>query len=197
MTDKNILYFVSIFIFILTLSGCASSSDKQTRYKSDNALVHSKAMLDNTPIHVHLFSTLETDLGRESAKDTANAMVKSAPHLLAVDIVDGLRQSGFTQVTLDESDGEPSDKALSVTGKFTTLHPGSQNLRLWIGFGAGKSKVCVDGQLLDPNGQILTDFSQCRSGLGWGSSGPQLEEGAKVLGHSIADLLAEWSQTGK
>ena len=197
MRDRSLFYSLSIFFYILALSGCASSPEKITSYKQNNVLIYSEEMSTKTPIHVHLFSTSETDLGRESSTDTTNAMIKSAPHLLAVDIVDRLRQSGFTQVTLDESAGKPSDNALNLIGRFTILNPGSQNLRLWIGFGAGKSKVCVEGQLVNSNGKTLTDFSLCRSGLGWGSSGPQIEGEAEILGHSIADFLVEWSQAGK
>jgi len=197
MKNKNILYLLPILFYILTLSGCASSLKKSTRYKPDNALIYSDMASTKKPIHVHLFSTSEADLGIESSRDTANAMVKSAPHLLAIDIVDKLRQSGFTQVTLDGSDGEPSDSALNLTGKFTILNPGNQGLRLMFGFGAGKSKVCVEGQLIDSSGEILTDFAQCRSGLGWGSSAPQLEKETEILGYSIADLLIKWLQTGK
>ena len=145
-------------------------------------------VLNNDPSYAFLLDT---------NSDTANTMVKSAPHLLAVDIVDRLRQSGFTQVTLDESDGEPSEDTLNLKGKFTVLNPGNQGLRLMFGFGAGKSKVCVEGQLIGSAGEILTDFSQCRSGLGWGSSAPQLEKETEILGYSIADLLIEWLQTGK
>ncbi len=145
MRDRSIFYSLSIFFYILALSSCASSPEKIASYKQNNVLIYSEEMSTKTPIHVHLFSTSETDLGRESSTDTTNAMVKSAPHLLAVDIVDRLRQSGFTQVTLDESTGKPSDNALNLIGRFTILNPGSQNLRLWIGFGAGKSKVCVEG----------------------------------------------------
>ena len=54
-------------------------------------------------------------------------MVKSAPHLLATDIVESLRRAGFTAVTLDESEEEPSGEALNLTGSFTKLNPGSQN----------------------------------------------------------------------
>ena len=195
MRDRNLFYSLSTFFIILTLSACGSSPGKTSGNGSGAAQSSTQMMSTNTPIHVHLFSTSTASLGGASARDTANAMVKSAPHLLAVDIVEMLRQAGFTHVTLDESDGEPSAEALNVTGNFTTLDPGSQNLRVWIGFGAGKSKVCVDGQLSDSKGETLTEFSQCRSGLGWGSSGPQVKGEAEALGQGVADSLVQWSQT--
>ena len=197
MKGKKVFYFLAIAIPILALSACGTNTSKPSSYKSDAALESSQVMSKNTPIHVHQFSTSRVNLGGESNQDTAIAMLKSAPHLLAVDIVEMLRHSGFTRVTLDESHGEPSEEALNVTGSFTSLDPGSQNLRVWIGFGAGKSKVCVDGLLTDSKGETLTEFSQCRSGLGWGTSGPQLENEAVVLGQSITDSLVQWSRTGQ
>jgi len=178
---------------LVALLGCASGAAGNS---ADSALEHAEVMSLDTPIHVHLFSTSDTDLGAGSTRDTARAMLKSAPHLLAVDVVDRLRQAGFTRVTLDESDGDPASDALTLVGRFTVLHPGSQGLRMWIGFGAGKSKVCVEGRLVDADGQELTDFSLCRSGLGWGSSAPQLEGESADLGLSIAELLIDWSKAG-
>lgn len=147
-----------------------------------------------TPIHVHPFSTSEADLGNPKFIDTANAMAKSAPHLLATDIVATLREAGFTAVTLDETAGGRSPDALNVSGRFTRLDPGSQNLRVWVGFGAGESKVCISGEVSDPDGAKLAEFADCRNGLGWGSSGPQGEEGAEILGERIARFLIDWAE---
>lgn len=146
-----------------------------------------------TAIHIHPFSTAEADLGNPKFRDTADAMAKAAPHLLATDIVEALRGAGFTSVTLDESKESKSPDALNVTGRFTRLDPGSQNLRVWIGFGAGESKVCISGTVTDSSGTRLADFADCRNGLGWGSSGPQANEGAEILGERVAGFLIDWS----
>ena len=142
--------------------------------KVDSSHVYAKELSKNSEIHVHRFSTAGADLGNSKFRDTAEAMARSAPHLLLTDIVEALRRSGFTAVSLDETEGEPSGGAMNLTGRFTQLNPGSQNLRVWIGFGAGKSKVCVEGELSDKNGVKLADFESCRSGLGWGSSAPRV-----------------------
>jgi len=145
-------------------------------------------------IHVHPFSTAEADLGKPKFHDTATAMAKSAPHLLATDIVGTLRDAGFTAVTLDESEGNRSPDAINVTGRFTKLDPGSQNLRVWIGLGAGESKVCISGEVTDSEGNKLADFADCRNGLGWGASGPQAEKGADILGERVAKFLIGWAE---
>lgn len=159
----------------------------------DSARVYEGDLSRSTALHIHPFSTADADLGKTKFRDTANAMIKSAPHLLATDIVEALRRAGFTSVTLDESETGSASDALNVTGRFTRLDPGSQNLRVWIGFGAGESKVCISGEVSDSTGKKLADFADCRNGLGWGSSAPQGDKGAEILGERVADFLIEWA----
>ncbi len=179
------------FIFFLSI---LISHSSYAGGKLKESHIYAEQLSKATEIHVHLFNTSEANLGNPKFRDTAYAMAKSAPHLLASDIVGALRHSGFTAVSLDETEGEPSENALNLTGRFTELNPGSQNLRVWIGFGAGKSKVCVEGELTDRHGVKLADFADCRSGLGWGSSAPQGDKGAKILGEEIADFLIGWAE---
>lgn len=175
----------------LMLLVCQSSLAAE---EMDSHNIYAGELSRATAIHVHAFSTIDADLGNPKYQDTANAMAKSAPHLLATDIVHTLRNAGFASVTLDESEGDRSPDALSVTGRFTRLDPGSQNLRVWIGLGAGESKVCISGEVSDSSGAKLADFADCRKGLGWGSSGPQGEKGAEILGERVARFLIDWAK---
>ncbi len=59
--------------------------------------------------------------------------------------------------------------------------------------GAGESKVCVSGVVSDATGEKLAEFADCRKGLGWGSSGPQMNRGAEILGERIAQFLIDWA----
>ena len=189
------MYKISRTVTAFTLFLLASNS--LTAYaggQMDESQIYAEKLSESAPIHVHLFSASAADLGKHKSRDTANAMVKSAPHLLAVDIVEALRSSGFTNVTLDETDGVPPANALNLTGRFTQLNPGSQNLRIWIGLGAGESKVCIEGQLADANGVKLADFSDCRNGLGWGASAPQSDKSEEILGERIAGFLSDWAE---
>ena len=162
--------------------------------KMDSQRVYAGELSKQGAIHIHPFSTAETELGKSKFRDTATAMAKSAPHLLATDIVETLRDAGFTAVTLDESEGDRSPDAINVTGRFTKLDPGSENLRVWIGLGAGESKVCISGEVTDSGGNTLADFADCRNGLGWGASGPQGDKGAEILGTRVAGLLIRWAE---
>lgn len=174
--------------WVLVLFGASAHAAGALDYHE----VYGGNLSKKTAIHIHPFSTSEADLGKPKYRDTANAMAKSAPHLLATDIVESLRGAGFTAVTLDESEGERSPETYNVTGKFTRLDPGSQNLRVLIGFGAGESKVCISGEVADSSGKKIAAFADCRNGLGWGSGGPQGEQGAEILGERVAKFLIEW-----
>ena len=162
--------------------------------KMDSSHVNAGELSKTTAIHVHLFDISGADLGKPKFKDTASAMAKSAPHLLAADIVETLRHAGFTSVTLDESEKAPSGEALNLTGRFTKLVPGSQNLRVWIGFGAGESKVCISGEVTNASGDKLANFADCRNGLGWGASAQQGDMGAEILGERVAEFLVDWAE---
>ena len=183
------LFGIAWLLFLLLASPVSLADGKL-----DKSAAYVEKISKDAPVHVHLFSTANADLGNPKFKDTANAMAKSAPHLLASDIVNELRESGFTSVSLDETEGKPASEALNLTGRFTVLNPGSQNLRLWIGFGAGKSKVCVEGELTDSDGAKMAEFADCRSGLGWGESGPQGDKGAVILGERIAGFLIDLAE---
>jgi hypothetical protein len=179
---------IACFLLVLTCQNTLAGG------KMDSQRVYGGDLSKGTAIHVHPFSTAEADLGKPKFHDTATAMAKSAPHLLATDIVETLRNAGFTAVTLDESEGNKPPEAINVTGRFTRLDPGSQNLRVWIGLGAGESKVCISGEVTDSGGNKLADFADCRNGLGWGSSGPQGEKGAEILGARLAGFIIELAE---
>ena len=99
-----------------------------------------------------------------------------------------------TSVTLDESEEGPSDGSLNLTGRFTKLNPGSQNMRVWIGLGAGESKVCISGEVSNASGEKLANFADCRNGLGWGASAEQGDKGAEILGERVAAFLIDWAK---
>lgn len=188
---KVALIILASLFFSVQVQHAAASEDM------DYVAIHSGLLTKESAIHIHPFTTAEADLGKPKFRDTAIAMAKSAPHLLATDIVETLRDSGFNSVTLDESNAARSADVISVTGRFTKLDPGSQNLRVWIGFGAGESQVCISGKASDPAGKTLAEFADCRGGLGWGKSGPQGEESAEILGARVASFLIKWAEEGE
>jgi hypothetical protein len=190
--------FLTIFILtsFISLQAWAEGPITVKKEPLDEAVLHAESISLETPLNVHLFDSSGAKLGKAKHQDTARLMAGSAPHLLAVDIVEGLRASDFSKVTLHETtylEAELNPGELVLQGRFTKLNPGSQATRVWIGFGAGKSKVCIEGQLLDSQKKSLADFQDCRSGIGWGESSGEIEDSAQSIGDSIVKLLTEWA----
>ena len=189
--------FVSVICaFLVSNFVSANSSINVKNGPLEQTSLHVGKIARDASIYVHLFDTSGAKLGKAKHQDTARLMTGTAPHLLAVDIVEGLRDAGFSKVILEEKtakDVKLNPGELALLGRFTELNPGSQATRQWIGLGAGKSKVCLKGRLVDSSDQSLGEFSDCRSGLGWGNSADEMENSAGSIGDSIVKLLTEWA----
>ena len=156
----------------------------------DHANLKVPKIAPGSTIYVKEFSTADANLGKSRHKDTAERLVSVIPHLLAIDLVEELRSDGFDAL-LDS--GEPiPEGSLVLAGRFTDLDPGSQSARVWIGFGAGKSRVCIEGEVTDAQSS-LGEFSHCRAGIGWGESDQQVATSADRMAEQVAELLAKWS----
>ncbi len=156
----------------------------------DRAELEVDAIPTNAPIYIKDFSTAGATLGTPKHEDTAERLVEVIPHLLTIDMVEALRARGF-DAQMTAGDSIPDD-ALVLTGRFTELNPGNQTVRVWIGFGAGKSRVCIDGNV-SMGGSSLGEFSHCRAGLGWGESKEQVANSADRMADRVAELFARWS----
>lgn len=184
---------VSIFLCFCGAQLYAADSIQITKQDVDHATLNVGRISKDAPLYVQLFDSSNADLGKPKHRDTAELLARSAPHLLAVDIVETLRDAGFSNVVLDEAAADSTEQHLTLTGRITDLNPGSQAARAWIGFGAGKSKVCIEGQISDEAGKLIGNFSHCRSGLGWGNSGDQMESSAARIGDNVALFLTAWA----
>lgn len=158
----------------------------------DKAVLHVDVLDRSVPLHVATFGVNQAKLGKAKHQDVARQMAQTVPHLLASDIVAELRGTGFTDVTLDQSESTNADGWV-LTGEFTELNPGSQAARVWVGFGAGESRVCVVAELKDSQGKVMGEFAHCAKSLGWGESDSQMESGVDRLGLKFAQLMNQWA----
>ena len=156
----------------------------------DHARLSAPAIEPGSTIYVEDFSTADANLGKAKHQDTAERLVSVLPHLLTIDLVEELRSYGF-DARLGSADVIPDD-ALVLAGRFTDLDPGNQSVRVWIGFGAGKSRVCIKGTVTK-GASSLGEFSHCRSGIGWGESGAQVTNSADRMAQKVAELFGRWS----
>ena len=184
------------FALIVYIAGghtLAAETIKISKQPLDHAELKLDRLSKSEPFHIQLFDVTYADLGKPKHRDTAEMLARSAPHLLAVDIVEALREAGFGNVVLDEQPDHSSTSHLVLRGQFTKLDPGCQATRAWIGFGAGESKVCVSARIENEAGEIQGKFSHCRKGLGWGKSDSQVESSTERVGDSIAQFLSAWA----
>ena len=185
----NVLTRTSVVLIAGTMAlGSAEASDKGI----DHSKLHGDMIAKDTAIVVHAFDSSKADLGSFKHIDTATRAAETAPHLVAVDIVETLREHGFSNVTLSDA-LEPAGEALQLVGTFTEINPGSQATRAWIGFGAGASKVCISGSLQTASGDVVGEFKDCEKGLGWGNSSDQTEGEAARIGANVGLLISGWS----
>ena len=177
------------------VAGAALAGDGWTVTKGpvDHVVVHIKGFSHATPIRIRELSVEQAHMGKPKHRDVAEKAAQAAPHLLAADLLESLRQRGFTDVAM-VTDGEPlPGDALVLEGEFTMFDPGSQASRIMWGFGAGKSKVCLKGKVRNGSGAVMATFEHCRKGTGWGKSGGELEKEARTLGDDIAAFLDDWA----
>ena len=146
------------------------------------------------------FSATDADIVNGEKKEETRAMQVRAPNVLNESFVPKLKGLGpFTDVSVLAAGAMPPADAIVVEGKFTEMDPGSQAKRYFVGFGAGKSGVMVDGSVKSADGTVLATFQQRRvgvMGVAGGDSMEKLVSDTKAIGEDIAKFLNAWV-TGK
>jgi hypothetical protein len=154
----------------------------------------------STRVVIRRFSASDADLVKGNNKEETKTLQADGPRMLAERFATKLKEIGpFTQVTvLEPGEATPAD-ALVVEGRFTELDPGSRAKRYWVGFGAGKSAVAVEGSVKSADGTLLATFQQRRigvMGVYGGDSLGKLSSDSKSIGEDIAKFMSAWA-TGK
>lgn len=194
MTIESLRSTTSFIAGLILLSPAFGADSIQVNGQAvDHASLSVATISRDANLRVHPFDASHADLGKAKHRDTAERAASTVTHLLAIDIVESLRADGFTNVVLDDADAASGNDELQLRGRFTEINPGSQAARAWIGFGAGESKVCVDGEIVNKSGDRLGYFSHCSKGLGWGGSDGQLDKNATRIGESIAMFISDWA----
>jgi hypothetical protein len=138
--------------------------------------------------------------GKAERQEDAKTIVQDGPKFLAERFVATLKEQGpYTSVAFEES-AAPASRGLTVEGKFTKVDPGSRAKRYFVGFGAGKSTVAVEGAVKGPDGGLIATFTQQRHGvmgMGGGDSRDKLLSDSKEIGADIAKFVSTWAKGGK
>ena len=188
------LLFAMCCVVILASPLLAQENREVKNAPLDFAMIHVAKISRVTPMRVREFDPEAADLGKKiKHRDEALEMAKVAPGELSQELLRGLKANGFKDVAIVKEGEELPATCLVIDGNFTVLNPGSRYKRSAWGFGAGKTKVCIRGSVLDMDSKSLADFSNCRKGLGWGSATPQMSGDTVRMGDQIAQFVAEWA----
>jgi hypothetical protein len=145
------------------------------------------------------FSATDADLTEGDKKEDTKTMQPIAPGLLADEFVAKVKTMGaFAEASVLTGDAAPAD-AIVVEGKFREMDPGSRAKRYFVGYGAGKSGVMVEGAVKSSDGTVLATFQQRRVGVMGFAGGDSIEKmkaDTKAIGEDLAKFLSAWA-TGK
>jgi hypothetical protein len=164
----------------------------------DEVSLYADTLPATARVVIRPFSATEADITKGEKKDETRRMQAAGPGILAERFVVKLTEFGpFTSVSALESGATVPPDALVVEGKFTELDPGSRAKRYFVGFGAGKSGVTVEGSLKAADSTVLATFRQRRvgvMGIGGGDSMGKLISDTKNIAEDLATLLSAWAK---
>jgi hypothetical protein len=195
-----------VLFLCAAFSGSVNSAEAEgKRIKKsplDKATIYQPAISRSSPVRVRPFPTENADLGtganpkKPKYQEIARQMQEEAPDLLLEKFLVQMVKYGFKDVSLLEGDEAIPDDALVIVGEFTVLNPGSQGKRYGVGFGAGKSRICAEGRVIDKEGKPLMDFEHCRHasmGFFGGNSEAQMTNDSSATGSHLAEFLNQWA----
>jgi hypothetical protein len=172
----------------------------------DGVLDEIRLFADRPPqtvrVAIRPFSATAADLTEgETDKDETKRMQADGPKLLADQFVAELKERGpFSDVSVLSPDGSAPADAVIVEGKFIELDPGSRAKRYFVGFGAGKSGVTVEGVVKTADGTQLATFKQRRVGVMGAAGGDSMEKlrsDTTNIAEDIAKFLSAWAKGEK
>lgn len=181
----------------------ASEGRPIARSPLDHATVYQDSISKHVPVRIRMFSTEDADLGTGAKKNKpkyqqiAEDMKASAPELLVRGLTENLKEQGFADVNQMDGTQPVPDESLIIEGEFTVLNPGSQSKRYWAGFGAGKSRVCTTGRVVNATGDLLLEFDHCRNqamGMCGGESERQMAKDSQATGAHLAEFMSKWAE---
>jgi hypothetical protein len=148
------------------------------------------------PVVMKPFSTSDV---KGDSEETQKMRV-DAPGMLTERFAMKLKELGpYTDVSAAAEGAAPA-AALVLEGKFTEMDPGSRAKRYFVGFGAGKSGVTVEGAVRSADGTLLAEFEQRRigvMGVAGGNSMDKLTSDTRDIGEDIAKFLSAWAKGEK
>ena len=188
---------------VLTWESVPAAQGRAVRTIKEGLLDEIKLYAEKLPaatlVVMRPFSATDEDVKGDS--EETKKMKVDAPGMLANRFALKLKELGpFTDISALAADAAVPAGALIVEGKFTEIDPGSRAKRYFVGFGAGKSGVTVQGSVKGADGNLLATFEQRRvgvMGVAGGNSMDKLTSDTNDIGEDIAKFLSAWAKGKK
>jgi len=166
----------------------------------DEVKVYVAKLPETKVVVMRPFSATDADLAEGDKKDDTRKMQPIAGKTLGDEFVAQLKKMGpFSEVSLLDEGATPPADAIVVVGKFVEMDPGSAAKRYFVGYGAGKSGVKVQGSIKSGD-KVLATFEQRRVGVmsgGYKDSMGKLMSDTIAIGEDLAKLLNAWGNGKK
>ena len=135
----------------------------------------------------------------ENTYQPVSIVLKSSSEIFTEAVREEFKEEGSRlSVVGPESSAGSAPGALLVKGRVTRMDPGSQALRYWVGFGAGKSTVEVAGEVIDmASNKTLLRFKHAKaSGIGGlgGDYQKFLTDDTHDVGEDVAKMLLHFGE---
>jgi len=167
----------------------------------DEAALYTTKLPDTKVVVIYPFSASDADITEGEKKEETKKLQSSGPGILNDQFVTTLKKMGpFTDVSAVAAGATPPADAIVVEGKFTEMDPGSRAKRAFVGYGAGKSGVKVEGSIKTGDGKLLATFAQRRVGVMGGFGGDSMDKlvgDTTAIGEDLAKFLNAWANGKK
>jgi hypothetical protein len=204
MTTTHHIACVTLTAAVLAAVTSAAdlAQDKALRVIEDGVLDRIELFVPKPPdnddavVVIRTFTADTADLGTGGPKGGKDQQAEAAtmqtegPKELAAAFVEELERAKVVKAVRTQGDGN-----LVIEGKFTEINPGSRAKRYWVGFGAGKSAMAVDGTVRDGSGNLLARFKQRRiaaMGMMGGDSLNKMKQDSRNIGEDLAKFVRTW-----
>ena len=200
------VWITGTVLCLLAVTGMVEAQEKGRELHGtplDDLVIFTETVPTAGPVLIQWFSTERTDFGTgKSAKkkkkhNIAMEMKMEAPVVLASTLISRLGAKELFPEVAEYREGGVPENAIIVEGEFTKLNPGSRGKRYWVGMGAGKSKVCVEGRVVTAQGAVLMTFAHCRSqaiGTYGGGAKKQMLNDVIKTAVRLVEFIENWAQ---
>jgi hypothetical protein len=159
-------------------------------------IVETFALADYDRLVVGDFATDGVPL--PAADDNTYEPVKQVLADVEGPLIEGLREAGAAGLAVERqgSGAAAGARSLLLRGRVVEMDPGSRAARYWAGFGAGATRVELEGELVDAaSGRVLFRFTQERRsgfGVGGGKYENLMQRSLSAIGEDLAGALQQF-----